>query len=393
MKVAIVAEYYPRAADPTLGIWAHHQARAARDAGADVRVIVLHRPVPPLASMRGLRPGAARTALRATRAATSQPLTATIDGISIQYLRYLSPPRGRTYASWGAWAAPLLGRALRRLRVEFPFDLIHAHYAVPAGDAVRRSAPHVPLVVSVHGGDVLGAHADAPAVRETFAHARLVLANSAGTARRCRDRGARAVAVVHLGADPPAAPAPPPAIPTLVTVANLIERKRIADVIRAVALLGETMPRLRYVVVGDGPERARLQALATSLGVADRVVFLGRLDPPAALTRARQASLFVLPSVDEAFGVAYVEAMAAGVPAVGCRGEDGPEEIAAAGGGIELVAARDPAALATLLNTLLSDDERLRRLRASARDTVERSFTWGRCGRQTVAAYEEVLRG
>ena len=63
MKVAIVAEYYPRAADPTLGIWAHHQARAARDAGAEVRVIVLHRPVPPLASMRGLRPGSARVAL------------------------------------------------------------------------------------------------------------------------------------------------------------------------------------------------------------------------------------------------------------------------------------------------------------------------------------------
>jgi teichuronic acid biosynthesis glycosyltransferase TuaC len=393
MKVAIVAEYYPRVADPTLGIWAHHQARAARDAGADVRVIVLHRPVPPLAAMRGLRRGSARGALRATWTATSQPLTATLDGISVRYLRYLSPPRGRTYANWGAWAAPLLGRALRRLRVEFPFDLIHAHYAVPAGDAVRRAAPRVPLVVSVHGGDVLGAHADAPAVSATFAHARLVLANSAGIARRCRDRGARAVEVVHLGADPPPAPAPPPAIPTLVTVANLIERKRIADVIRAVALLADAWPQLRHVVVGDGPERGALQALATSLGIADRVLFLGRLDPPAAVAHAREASLFVLPSIDEAFGVAFVEAMAAGVPAIGCRGEDGPEEIAAAGGGIELVTACDPAALATSLGALLSDPARLERMRLAARDTVLRSFTWTRCGRQTVAVYEEVLDG
>jgi teichuronic acid biosynthesis glycosyltransferase TuaC len=393
MKVAIVAEYYPRVADPTLGIWAHHQARAARDAGAEVRVIVLHRPVPPLASMRGLRPGSARVALRATRAATSQPLTATLDGISVQYLRYLSPPRRRTYASWGAWAAPLLGRALRRLRVTFPFDLVHAHYAVPAGDAVRRAAPDAPLVVSVHGGDVLGAHAGAPAVSATFAHARLVLANSAGTARRCHDRGARAVQVVHLGADPPAAPAPPPATPTLVTVANLIERKRIADVIRAVAQLSDAWPQLRHVVVGDGPERAMLQALATSLGVADRISFLGRLAPDDAVAIGRQASLFVLPSTDEAFGVAYVEAMAAGVPAIGCRGEDGPEEIAAAGGGIELVPTRDPVALAAAVDSLLGDSERLDRLRASARETVLGSFTWERCGRQTVTAYEEVLRG
>jgi teichuronic acid biosynthesis glycosyltransferase TuaC len=393
MNVAIVAEYYPRAADPTLGIWAHHQARAARDAGADVRVIVLHRPVPPLASIRGLRRGSVRGAFRATRTATSQPLTATLDGISIQYLRYLSPPRGRTYASWGAWAAPLLGRALRRLRAEFPFDLIHAHYAIPAGDAVRRAAPHVPLVVSVHGGDVLGAHADAPAVSATFAHARLVLANSAGTAARCRDRGARAVDVVHLGADPPAAPTPPPAIPTLVTVANLIERKRIADVIRAVALLADRWPQLRHVVVGDGPERGSLEALATSLGVADRVTFLGRLAPDDAVATAGRASLFVLPSTDEAFGVAYVEAMAAGVPAIGCRGEDGPEEIAAAGDGIELVAPRDPVALASSLDALLSDSPRTERMRVAARDTVLRSFTWERCGRQTVAAYGEVLRG
>jgi teichuronic acid biosynthesis glycosyltransferase TuaC len=392
MRVAIVAEYYPRAADPTLGIWAHHQARAARDAGADVRVIVLHRPVPPLAAVRGLRPGSLRGALGATRAAVSQPSTATLDGISVRYLRYLSPPRGRTYASWGAWAAPQLRRALRRMRVEFPFDLVHAHYAVPAGDAVRRVAPDVPLVVSVHGGDVLGAHAEAPAVSATFAHARLVLANSAGTARRCYDRGARQVQVVHLGADPPAAPAPPPATPTLVTVANLIERKRIADVIRAVALLAGAWPQLRHVIVGDGPERAALEALATSLGVADRVAFLGRLAPDNAVATARRASLFVLPSTDEAFGVAYVEAMAAGVPAIGCRGEDGPEEIAAAGGGIELVAPRDPVALAAAVNALLSDSARLDRLRAGARETVLSSFTWERCGRQTVAAYEQVLR-
>ena len=96
-------------------------------------------------------------------------------------------------------------------------------------------------------------------------------------------------------------------------------------------------------------------------------------------------------SIDEAFGVAYVEAMAAGVPAVGVRGEDGPEEIAAAGGGIALVAPRDPIGLSVEVDALLSAPERLTALGVAARATVEAHFTWAGCGRDTVSAYEDVL--
>ena len=110
-----------------------------------------------------------------------------------------------------------------------------------------------------------------------------------------------------------------------------------------------------------------------------------------AVATARAATLFVLPSVDEAFGVAYVEAMAGGVPAIGCEGEDGPAEIVAAGGGITLVPPRDPPALAGAIDGLLSDPERRRSEAAAARATVEREFTWARCGAATVAAYESVL--
>ena len=385
MKVVIVAEYYPRASDPTLGVWAHRQALAAQDAGADVRVLVLHRPLPPLADARRLR-------VRALRDAVRQPGSDLLDGVRVDYVRYLSPPRPWSYASWGAWAAPTLRRALSRLRVEFPFELAHAHYAVPAGDALRRAAARVPLLVSVHGGDVHGAHAGADTVRRTLAHARLVLANSAGTARRCVEHGARHTRVVHLGTDLPPDPAPVPDVPTLVTVGNLIARKRHADVIEALALLGERRPALRYVIVGDGPERERLRALAAARGVDDRVELRGRLPHAEAMSVAQSASLFVLPSVAEAFGVAYVEAMAAGVPAIGTRGEDGPEEIAAAGGGIELVAPGDVRGLAERIDALLADERRLGALRQAARETVARAFTWQGCGAETVAAYEEVLR-
>jgi len=384
MRVLIVAEYYPRAADPVLGVWAHRQTLAAREAGADVRVLVLHRPLPPLSSLRAGE-------IQAIAAPIRQARRAQLDGIRVDYVRYLSPPRPSSYASWGAWAAPALARALNRVRRTFPFDLIHAHYAVPAGDAVRRVAPDVPFVVSVHGGDVHGTHAGSTAIRDTLAHARLVLANSAGTARRCRERGARRARVVHLGADVPSEPRPRPHPPTLATVGHLIARKRHADVIGALALLREVHPELRYVIIGEGPERERLGALAASLGVERRVEFRGQLPHREATSAARGCSIFVLPSVREAFGVAYVEAMAGSVPAIGCVGEDGPQEIAAAGGGITLVDAGDTRALADRIHALLAEPGALEAMGRTARDTVQRCFTWERCGRATVQAYRDAL--
>ena len=94
-----------------------------------------------------------------------------------------------------------------------------------------------------------------------------------------------------------------------------------------------------------------------------------------------------MPSTEEAFGVAYVEAMAAGVPAIGCRGEPGPEEIAAAGDGFVLVPPGDIERLSQRIDELLSDPQRLREAGQRARATVAANFTWERCGQQTLAAY------
>jgi len=390
VRVVVVAEYYPRAGDPVLGVWAHRQALAAREAGADVRVLVLHRPVPSRAALRSRGAAALAAPLR-------QPLRAELDGLPVRYVPFLAPPRPRSYGSWGAWAAGPLALALRRLRREFPFDLVHAHYAAPAGDAVRRARTGRPLVVSVHGGDVLAVARDSAAGRRAVSGAlgaaRLVLANSAAIEVRARALGAARTRVVHLGTDLPAArTAAEAGAPPLVTVAHLVPRKRHADVLRALWVLRDSHPDLRWTVVGDGPERAALERLAGELGVAGRVELRGALAPAEAAAAARRGTVFVLPSVDEAFGVAYVEAMAGGVPAIGCRGEPGPEEIAAAGGGMRLVAPGEPEALAAELRGLLDEPEWRRELGRAARATVEAEFTWQRYGEATVAAYEEALR-
>lgn len=384
MKVLVVSEYYPRAADPVLGVWVHRQTLAAHQAGAEVRVLVLHRPIPPKAAVRSRDFGRGAAVLR-------QPRRAEPDGITVEYVRYASPPRQWSYQWWGLWATPFLARALARIRRNYPFELIHAHYAVPSGDAVRRVAPRTPLVVSVHGHDVQGAHAGGRNVVGTLARADLVLANSSGIRSRCVNLGARSVRVVHLGTRLPAQAPPPPRDPVLVTVSRLIAEKRLGDVIQALGLLRGRHPRLRYVIVGDGPERARLKALAHSLALDDLIEFRGQLAPEHAASAAWGSTLFVLPSVPEAFGVAYIEAMAGGVPAIGCRGEAGPEEIASAGEGMLLVPPREPRALAAEIDLVLRDPERLARLGRQARQTVAREFTWEKCGRDTVESYAAVL--
>ena len=87
MKVAVVSEYYPRVDDTVLGIWAHRQALAARDAGADVRVLVLHRPVPPRAALRERRPAA----LACATASTSPPWAESTNGCRMRLRRTASP--------------------------------------------------------------------------------------------------------------------------------------------------------------------------------------------------------------------------------------------------------------------------------------------------------------
>lgn len=395
----VVAEFYPSRRDPVMGIWAHRQALAARDAGAQVRVLVLNRLVPP----RSAFASGPRAAMGALAERAREPRSQELDGLQVSYVPFVSPERGRSYPQWGRWAAPPLGVAMARLHRAFAFELIHAHNAVPAGDAVRRlrasRAVRAPLLVSVHGGDVLYTstqmRAGAETVRQALSEARLVLANSEGIADLSRKQGARETRVVHLGTDVPAAARPPRrsgAPPTLVTVAHLVARKRHADVLRALAVLTPRHPTLRYAIVGDGPERGPLEALAARLEVAERVDFHGQLAPEQAVELARRCTLFVMPSTEEAFGVAYVEAMAGGVPAIGCRGEPGPEEIAAAGDGMVLVPPGDIERLTQRIDELLSDPHRLHEARQRARATISANFTWERCGRETIDAYEYALR-
>jgi glycosyltransferase involved in cell wall biosynthesis len=252
------------------------------------------------------------------------------------------------------------------------------------------------LAISTHGPDVISVHERSGIARRATERALLradvVLANSSWAARRCQELAGRSIEtrVVQFGADfPTSAPSRHPR-PTLVTVAHLHARKRHALVMHALA---EMDPELRpdYVVIGGGRGREPLTRLAGALGLTERVRFLGQLPNPEAQAEAWRCHLYVMPSVEEPFGVAYIEAMAGGLPAIGTRGEGGPEDIAAAGGGMVLVAPDDHRGLARELERLLGDRGELERLGRAARENVERNFTWRACGEATLAAYRAAL--
>jgi glycosyltransferase involved in cell wall biosynthesis len=386
VKVCVVAEYYPRRRDPVLGIWAHRQALAARDNSADVRVLVLERPVPPATTLR--RPW--KLAGAVARMAR-QPGRDLLDDLEVRYVRFMAGDRTKTYTTWHERAAAPLAEALAGLRDEWPFDLIHAHYALPAGGAAAPYATEngVPLVVSVHGGDVLGPLLQndeaRAAVAQVLGGAAEVLCNSRSTLDRVAGLlpSDERLRVVHLGASAPEPLPPKRERPTIATLAHVIPRKRHADVLEAL----HQLDGVDWLVIGDGPELPELRRGVDASGLSERVQFTGQLAPDFALAELATAHVMALPSEDEAFGVAYVEALACGLPAIGLATEGGPREIAALGDAMLLVPPRDPQAIAAAVRRALEDPQ----LGMQARATAHEHFSWQRCGRDTVAAYRDAL--
>ena len=182
--------------------------------------------------------------------------------------------------------------------------------------------------------------------------------------------------------------------PAVLTVARLTRQKRVDVVLRAVAAARSRVPGLRCTVVGDGPERGRLEGLASELGLACRVRFAGALPPLSAPLRDefRRASVFALTSVGEGLGNVYIEAGAFGLPSVGVDGGGTPEVVLHGRTGW-LVPAGDPAATAERLAHLLSDHGARRRMGREARLRVEQVFSVESLGRRSAEVVRAVVAG
>jgi glycosyltransferase involved in cell wall biosynthesis len=173
--------------------------------------------------------------------------------------------------------------------------------------------------------------------------------------------------------------------PIIAAVGNLRSVKGHDVLIRAISRLQDRYPELKLYIAGEGPERQALEQLANRLGLQDRVAFLGWCEQKEVQEMLQKASVFAMPSRNEGFGLALVEAMAAGLPVVASRVGGIPNLVDHERSGL-LVPPEDPDALSESIDRVLSDDAFTAQLRAQAR-TRAQDFSWN----QAVEKYEEVF--
>jgi glycosyltransferase involved in cell wall biosynthesis len=161
--------------------------------------------------------------------------------------------------------------------------------------------------------------------------------------------------------------------PVVLSVARMYPRKRLGDLLEAAAMLRARIDEVKIRIVGRGPEWDGLVRLHAELGLAGSVELLGDLTLEQLAEEYVNADAFCLPSVQEGFGIVFLEAMAAGLPVVACRAAAIPEVVLDRVTGV-LAAPRDPAALAEALGQLIQDPERAKRLGEEGRRRVA-SFT------------------
>lgn len=200
------------------------------------------------------------------------------------------------------------------------------------------------------------------------------IAVSPFTARRMAGRDAEAarIAVVGNGVDLAAMSGAPVdhQRSDLIYVGRLIDEKRVDLLIHAVVGLIGRFPDLRCVIVGDGPERAALRALAVELGVDGHIAFVGRVADERVPALMRASRVHVLPSAREGYGITVVEAQACGlVPVVAASPMSAAPDLISDGMD-GLVFDPTAAGLTSVLADLLADGRRLKRMARAARVTA-----------------------
>lgn len=177
--------------------------------------------------------------------------------------------------------------------------------------------------------------------------------------------------------------------PVLIGIGRLIRQKGFDLLLRALAKCEGAGRRARLVIVGEGPERPALTAIAAELGVADRLLMPGFIADSAAWYA--HGDLFVLPSRWEGFGHVIVEAMACGLPVIAFDCPYGPVDILGDGEGGILVPPEDVDALARSIDSLLGAQEARNRLAADALRVADR-FSQQRIAGQYSRLIESVAK-
>ncbi len=314
-----------------------------------------------------------------TMAFGDAPLEETIGGVRV--FRVPSQRRYETHARLAEMALFVVRarRALRRRHADAPYDVIHAHSILPEGLAASFTGHTARIVLTAHGSDVPGYNPDrygivhrlsAPLWRRTLRRADAVTSPSAHLAGLIRAAQPDAdVTVIPNGIDldlfEPASQRS-----GILIVARLVARKNVTMVLQAL----DGMAAQTVHIVGDGPERARLEALAARLEDHE-VHFHGWLDHGGTKWRRlyETSRFFVFMSAQENFPINLLEAQLAGLVIVASDIPSNREVL----GPQAILVPLDAAALSARLEGLAAmDTQELTRIGDAAHERVASSFSW-----------------
>jgi glycosyltransferase involved in cell wall biosynthesis len=286
-------------------------------------------------------------------------------------------------------------KAVRRARP----DIVHTHlvHADVYGAVAAARARRV-LVSTKHNDDPFRSGKGRQLEKLLTRRAALVVCITDALARFNRDvvgLPESKLRVVHYGLDAPpepwglpGGPDLPPETPVLLAVCRLVEQKGVDVAIDALTRVRERHPSAHLVVLGEGPLREELGALAARRGVGDAVSFPGRVGDVA--WWLRRAGVVVHPARWEGFGLALLEAMLCARPIVASAVSSVPEIVADGVTGL-LVPPDDPFALADAVGRLLDDPAEAATLGEAGRARALSEFSVARMTERTVAVYDEAL--
>jgi len=389
MKILVVSPQFPSPALPMRGLSTNEQFRLMREAGHEMSAVVPLPWVPPLIP---------RPAWLRSRAV---PAVETDHGVEIAHPRYLAlgGAARRTSASV-ALQRHLFWKALQPFVASFAAgggQIVHAHSSGLPGCMAGQTGK-AKLVISMLDDELFDIAPASRAQREVIVdglrRADTVVYLSPHLMRLgLAAAGPHEACVIPLAIDVYDDLRPRRAATfTVSTAARLIERKKVQVLIEAFAAFRREVPEARLVVIGEGPERPRLETMAARLGVGASVEFTGSLSHRAVVTRIGESHVFVLPSVRESLGTVYFEAMSQGVPVVATAGEviadfikDGEEGF--------LVRPDDAAALVRVMRALQGSPELWSRLAGASRGCFERSkVRWTDSVSAHLALFERLIR-
>jgi glycosyltransferase involved in cell wall biosynthesis len=322
----------------------------------------------------------------------------------------LRAPTHHAYVLPMAWW-PGVARAVTALRL----DVFHAQHPLLLGTATARWARRAgrPLVFTYHTHYERYAHyIPGPsrlvarlAIRQAIAFANradLVIAPAPAVARDLRAQGAQTrIAIVPTGV-PRAAELTErhrvrcrqalelhDGAPLCLSVGRLAKEKNQRFLLSAFASIVRNLPDARLVLVGEGDDRARLERLARTLGIRERVQFVGAVPHEAVGTYYLAADLFLFPSTSETQGLVALEAMAAGLPVVAVESDAAADLMGTGGGGI--VTPEAPGPFARCVAELWEQPERRRAMGAAGRKNAE-GYSPEACAATLVDLYQDLLR-